>query len=85
MCAGAAYNARMHYVKTEAGQKAFKARSALFSVRQRTAFILFDGLKSVEQILAATPGLGLTQQDIATMVENGFLAPTTPQTGAVAP
>ena len=42
--------ARMKYIKTELGQQAFKARSPLFPVRQRTAFIMFDGQKSVEQV-----------------------------------
>lgn len=74
----------MHYIKTEAGQKAFKERSALFSARQRTAFILFDGLKSDQQILAATPGLGLTLQDMEAMVANGFLAPVASTGGAPA-
>lgn len=65
----------MIYIKTENGQQAFKARSPLFSVRQRTAFIMFDGNKSVEQVVAGAAGLGLTMQDVAHMVEQGFLAP----------
>ncbi len=63
----------MKYVKTESGQQAFKARSTLFSSRQRSAFIMFDGNKSVEQVAAA--GLGLTQEDVDHMVAQGFLAP----------
>lgn len=65
----------MKFVKSEAGQQAFKERSALFSARQRSAFILFDGVKSLEQILASTAGLGITQVDVDQMVENGFLRP----------
>lgn len=72
----------MKYAKSEAGQQAFKARSALFSPRQRSAFILFDGVKSNEQVLAATGGLGITQDDIDHMVQQGFLLPVP---GAVAP
>ncbi len=64
----------MKYIKTEAGQQAFKARSALFSSRQRSAFILFDGVKSDAQVLAVTAGLGLTQDDIEHLVAQGFLA-----------
>ncbi|MDO9164557.1 MAG: hypothetical protein Q7U13_00480 [Rhodoferax sp.] len=71
----------MKYAKSEAGQQAFKARSALFSARQRSAFILFDGVKSNEQVLAATGGLGITQDDIDHMVQQGFLLPVP---GAVA-
>lgn len=63
----------MRYVKTEAGQQAFKARSVLFSARQRSAFILFDGIKSIEQVLAAAAGLGITQDDIEHLVQQGFL------------
>ena len=64
----------MRYLKTEAGQQAFKARSALLSTRQRSAFILFDGVKSNDQVLATTASLGITQSDIDYLVEQGFLA-----------
>ena len=63
----------MNYAKTEAGQQAFRERSSLFSARQRAAFILFDGVKSVEQVLASTASLGITQPDIEHMVTHGFL------------
>ena len=65
----------MKYVKTESGQQAFKARSPLFSSRQRTAFIMFDGNRSVTQVVAAASGLGLTLEDVDYMVGHGFLAP----------
>ncbi len=65
----------MILIKTEAGQQAFKTRSPLFSARQRTAFIMFDGKKSVEQMLLASASLGLTAEDIEYMVAHGFLAP----------
>lgn len=65
----------MKYIKTEIGQQAFKARSPLFSARQRTAFIMFDGQKTVEQVLASATGLGLTPEDVAHMVQHEFLAP----------
>ena len=64
----------MKYTKTETGQLAFKVRSPVFSARQRSMFILFDGNKTVAQVLAATVGLGAVQADIDLMVENGFLA-----------
>ena len=63
----------MVYLKAEAGQKAFRERSALFSARQRAAFILFDGVKSVDQVLAATTGFGVTALDIEHMVTQGCL------------
>ncbi len=65
----------MKYAKTEAGQQAFKERSIFLTARQRSAFILFDGVKSLEQVLAATAGLGITQADVEHMIELGFLAP----------
>jgi hypothetical protein len=63
----------MKYLKTEAGLQAFKARSTLLSARQRSVFILFDGVKSDAQVLAVTAGLGITQDDIDHLVEQGFL------------
>ena len=65
----------MIILKTEAGQQAFKARSPLLSARQRSVFILFDGVKSSAQVLAATSGLGVTAQDIDHLVAQAFLAP----------
>jgi hypothetical protein len=64
----------MNYTKTEAGQLAFKQRSPLLSARQRSAFILFDGVKTREQVLAATAGLGVTQVDVDHMLQHGLLA-----------
>lgn len=75
----------MKFIKTEAGQQAFKARSPLFSARQRSAFILVDGTKSVEQVLAATSGLGVTEVDLDHMVEQGFLSVVAEQAAATQP
>ena len=66
----------MKFSKTEAGQLAFKTRSPQLSARQRSAFILFDGSKTNEQVLVATNGLGITQADIDHLVEQGFLVAT---------
>ena len=75
----------MKYTKTETGQLAFKERSPLFSARQRTTFIMFDGVKSLEQVLTAAAGLGITQADVDHMVAQGFLAPTAGQPANAAP
>ena len=79
----------MSYVKTEEGQTAFRERSALFSARQRAAFIMFDGVKSVGQVLVATASLGITRLDIEHMVTHGFLKETavsgTPPAASVVP
>ena len=64
----------MKYTKTDVGQQAFKERSPQLSAKQRSAFILFDGVKSVNQVLAATAGLGVTPADVEHMLAQGFLA-----------
>lgn len=65
----------MIYAKTEAGQQALKDRS-LLTPRQRSAFILFDGKRSVSQVLEATAGLGVTSAELVQLVELGFLTPS---------
>ncbi len=62
------------YLKTELGRQALKTRSAALTQRQRSAFILFDGVRTVDQVLAATAGLGLTPEDVTAMVAHGYLA-----------
>lgn len=64
----------MRYVKTEAGQKALKDRS-LLAPRQRSAFILFDGKRSLKDVLEATAGLGVTSDELVQLVELGLLEP----------
>ena len=60
--------------KTEAGQQAFKARSSLISSRQRAIFILVDGHKSIDQVLAFAVGLGAKREDIDHLVDQGFVS-----------
>lgn len=74
----------MHLVKTEIGQKVFKDRSVQLSPRQRSAFIIFDGKRTIDDLLAATAGLGLTRGDIDQMVEFGLLAELSEVTEPVA-
>ncbi|VTU31302.1 hypothetical protein [Variovorax sp. RA8] len=61
----------MILVKTEAGQQVFKDRSVRLTPRQRSAFILFDGKRSVSEVLEA--GMGIARADIDQMVELGLL------------
>lgn len=63
----------MKYVKTEAGQRALKARSQQLTSRQRSAMILFDGKKTVDQVLAATADLGVVSIDIDHLLALGYL------------
>lgn len=65
----------MKYTKTEPGQQAFKQRSPSITARQRSLFILFDGQKTVEQVLASTTGMGATAADVQSLVDQGYLAP----------
>jgi hypothetical protein len=62
------------YQKTEAGQTAFKTRSVELSSRQRSAFLLFDGKRTLTEVLKATTGLGITAPDIEDLVNKGLLA-----------
>lgn len=89
----------MIYVKTEQGHSALQNRSIALAPRQRTAFIMFDGKRSTEEVLKATSGLGVTLEDVSHLVSLGLLAavesrasalppvvaPAVPATPAVAP
>jgi hypothetical protein len=57
--------------KTETGQRVLKDRSVLLSPRQRAAFILFDGKRSVNEVLQA--GTGIEREDVHHMIELGLL------------
>lgn len=61
----------MILVKTEAGQRVLKDRSIALTPRQRTAFILFDGKRSVSEVLEG--GMGVSREDIDQMVAQGLL------------
>ncbi|QIL81094.1 hypothetical protein G7047_15185 [Diaphorobacter sp. HDW4A] len=67
----------MIYVKTQAGQQALKERHASLAPRQRSAFILFDGKRTLAQVLEATAPMGITAQDVQGMVDQGLLEPAT--------
>jgi len=72
----------MQLVKTAQGQQAFKERSHSLSQRQRSAFLLFDGQRSIDEVLAATAVMGITRDDVQAMVEQGLLAPAAGQAAA---
>jgi hypothetical protein len=63
----------MTYHKTAAGQLALQNRTLALTPRQRSAFILFDGKRSVEEVLRTTAGLGVTQADIDYLDGTGLL------------
>ena len=63
----------MILVKTQSGQQSFKDRHGTLTQRQRSAFILFDGKRTTDQVLAATAAMGITMQDVESMLEQGLL------------
>lgn len=63
----------MIYTKTETGQSALQKRAPALTPRQRSAFILFDGKRSLEDVLKTTVGLGVTEEDVAHLVRLGLL------------
>lgn len=63
----------MILLKTEAGQQVIRDRSVRLTPRQRSAFILFDGKRSVEEILSACAGVAA--EDVDQMIALGLLEP----------
>lgn len=75
----------MTLAKTATGQQVLKDRSVALSPRQRSAFILVDGKKSLEQLLAATAAAGVTREDIDKLIELGLVEATGPAPVAARP
>jgi len=61
-------------IKTQAGLDAFKERSPLLTQRQRSMFLLCDGRRGVEAVLAETATVGTSDADVGHLVAQGFLA-----------
>lgn len=62
----------MILVKTDAGQQTLKDRSVRLTPRQRSAFILCDGKRSIDDVLAA--GMGILQEDLDHMIDLRLLS-----------
>ena len=77
----------MILVKTPAGQQALKDRQGALSPRQRSAFILFDGKRTLDQVLTATAAMGISREDVQLMIDQGLLesGPGAPAPAAAAP
>jgi hypothetical protein len=80
--------------KTALGLQVLKDRSVPLTPQQRSAFILVDGKRTVEDILVATSGAGVKIDDIRQLVVAGVVAemaapapaaPRAPQEGEAAP
>lgn len=64
----------MYLIKTPEGQQAFKERHPDLGQRLRSAFLLFDGSRSLSQVLDATSVLGVSKDDILALIPKGWLA-----------
>ena len=73
----------MIYVKTALGQTAMQQQSMNLTPRQRSAFIMFDGKRQVNDVLKMTGGIGVTQEDVDHLVASGMLMATGPETDTV--
>ncbi len=65
----------MIYLKTELGKTALQNRSFALTPRQRSAFIMFDGKRDLDEVMKATAGLRVTPEDVSHLVSLGLLAP----------
>ena len=72
----------MIYTKTELGRTALKSRASILAARHRPAFIMFDGKRSVEEVLKAASGFGFTMADVEQMLGLGLIEIALDQTGS---
>lgn len=70
----------MTLAKTDAGLRILKDRHSGLSPRQRAALILFDGQRSLDDVLAATAPGGVTRDDIEHLMALGLVAEPAPGT-----
>jgi hypothetical protein len=69
----------MLIVKTDLGHQVMKDRSVALTPRQRSAFILFDGHRTLDQVLQATAAAGVTRQDVDRLFELGLIMDARPE------
>lgn len=60
--------------KTETGLRVLKDRSVSLTPRQRAAFILIDGKRTLDEVMASTAGMGITRADIERLMASGLIA-----------
>ena len=65
----------MRLTKTEAGKKAITDRSIPLSPRQRSALIIFNGERTLDDVLLMLVGLGFTQADADQLIALGLISP----------
>jgi hypothetical protein len=69
----------MLIAKTDAGHQVMKDRSIALTPRQRSALVLIDGKRTLEQVLAATAPAGVTREDLDKLLELGLIVDAEPQ------
>ncbi|MFC5497456.1 hypothetical protein ACFPOE_07915 [Caenimonas terrae] len=72
-------------MKTETGLRVMKDRSVALSPRQRSAFILFDGKRTLDDVLDATAAIGIDRADIEQLVAIGLLSDPEVRAGLPSP
>ena len=72
----------MLIVKTELGNRVMKDRSVALTPRQRAAFILFDGKRTLDQVMKATQPVGVQNEDIQKLFELGLVEDATTEESA---
>ncbi|AMO24746.1 hypothetical protein GCM10027034_09080 [Ramlibacter solisilvae] len=68
----------MVIVKTDLGHQVMKDRSVALTPKQRSAFILFDGKRTLNEVLKATAPMGVTREEVDKMFELGLIADGAP-------
>lgn len=64
----------MTLAKTEEGHRVLKDRSIALTPRQRTALVMIDGKKSLQEVMEATAAAGVAPDDVRKLVELGLVA-----------
>lgn len=64
----------MNLSKTDAGLRMLKDRQGGLTPRQRAALILFDGQRTLDEVLAATAPGGVTRADVDRLLALGLVA-----------
>lgn len=75
----------MIYVKTELGKNALHDKSLALTPKQRSSFIMFDGKRTVADVLRLTLALGVDADDLGRLVALGLLVPLEGSVGTSSP
>lgn len=68
----------MIVVKTETGLRVMKDRSVPLTPRQRSAFILIDGKRTLQDVLASSAAMGVAREDVDQLFQLGLITGAAP-------